>query len=60
MSHEVNRYEWEQMCANLAAKDVKVRELRGFLSGIDLHLESETMELCDQLEIERIHRRKPG
>lgn len=58
MSHEVNRYEWEQMRANLAAKDAEIRELHGVLNGTALRLESETTELRGWVEMERIRRRQ--
>lgn len=58
MSHEINRYEWEQMRASLAARDAEIRELRGVLSGTALSLESKTAVLHCTLEMERLRCRE--
>ena len=48
------------MCANLAAKDAKIGELRGVLSSTALRLESETTKLSGRVEMDRIPIMKRG
>lgn len=58
MSHEVSRFELEQLRASLAVSDEEMRELRGTLSITVLRLESEMAELKGRLEMEHLHHRE--
>lgn len=57
MSHEVSRFELQQLRASMAASEAEARELHYTLNGTVLRLEGEATELWGRLELERTHHR---